>query len=259
MRRDRIALTTTFLALLIGSILYAARALATRPPSIEGALASVTGAVVYILVLGSFYEWLVHRFIYHAGSRIPLLHGIYEIHVNGHHWHRFPPDRYVEHGAVERIPIYPPDPYGLCGVPAKRFLAWWGQYALYLSVGIPFAFAPAWLLTESPLFTGAAILTGLVVCYFFIRVHDIIHYPAMRMIERQAWFKFLDRHHYIHHIDTRANLNFLLPLCDWLFGTLRWELTTRELGRWPTFEGAKKLSVSAMSEVAAGGLARQTS
>lgn len=32
------------------------------------------------------------------------------------------------------------------------------------------------------------------------------------MVEAQPWFAFLDRHHYIHHVDLGANLNFLLPL-----------------------------------------------
>ncbi len=85
------------------------------------------------------------------------------------------------------------------------------------------------------------IVSGLVVSYLLIRVHDVIHYPANRLMERQAWFQFLDRHHYIHHIDTRANLNFLLPLCDLSFGTLRLELSPKERRRWPSFEEAKRL------------------
>ncbi len=49
------------------------------------------------------------------------------------------------------------------------------------------------------------------------------------MVEAQPWFAFLDRHHYIHHVALGANLNFLLPLADLLFGTLRTELTAEEL------------------------------
>ena len=58
-------------------------------------------------------------------------------------------------------------------------------------------------------------------------------------MERQGWFRFLDRHHYIHHIDTSVNLNFLLPLCDLMFGTLKREPTKEERARWPSFEEAK--------------------
>jgi hypothetical protein len=58
-------------------------------------------------------------------------------------------------------------------------------------------------------------------------------------LHRQGWFLFLDRHHYIHHIDTEANVNFLLPLADLLFGTLRPSLTSAEEARHGTWEAAR--------------------
>jgi sterol desaturase/sphingolipid hydroxylase (fatty acid hydroxylase superfamily) len=122
-------------------------------------------------------------------------------------------------------------------------------------VGVPLAFVPAWSLTRNPLFTACAVVAGIAVCYYFIRVHDVIHYPADRWIERQAWFRFLDRHHYIHHIDTKVNVNFLLPLCDWLFGTLKVSLTEAEQARWPRFEDAKRLPPVAPARVPAAGCA----
>jgi hypothetical protein len=63
----------------------------------------------------------------------------------------------------------------------------------------------------------------------FIHVHDAIHYPGHSPFQKCAWFRFLDRHHYVHHVDLRANTNFLLPLGDLLFGTLRRELTPDEI------------------------------
>jgi hypothetical protein len=224
----------------VGAVFHAARVVADDPWSASGILVSVPGAVVAILVLGSFYEWLVHRFVYHHALPLAPFWQINEIHERGHHWHRFPPDRYVERGEVERIPVYPAAPYELCRSRPRRWVAWAAQYALYLSVGIPLAFVPSWFLTRNPLFAASAVVSGLVVCYFFIRVHDVIHYPGERLIERTRWFRFLDRHHYIHHVDTRVNVNFLLPLCDLLFGTLRTELTEKELRLWPTFEQAKQ-------------------
>jgi len=58
-------------------------------------------------------------------------------------------------------------------------------------------------------------------------------------VEAQPWFPFLDRHHYIHHVDLGANLNFLLPLADLLFGTLRRRLTPEELADHGPLEAAK--------------------
>ena len=63
-------------------------------------------------------------------------------------------------------------------------------------------------------------------------------WPAGRWMERRFWFKFLNRHHYIHHVDTECNVNFLLPLGDLLCGTLRTQLSESELSRWPSFEEA---------------------
>lgn len=248
--RVRFVIGTLLVFGFVATIVELARLTGAHPLTPLGFLASVPGAALAILVLGSFYEWLVHRFVYHARPSFRLVSPIREIHERGHHWHRFPPDRYVENGPVERIPVLPPDPFALCGGSKRRAVAWAAQYALYLTVGIPLAFVPAWWLTKNPLFTASAVGSGLVVSYFFIRVHDVIHYPKNRLMERQGWFQFLDRHHYIHHIDPRSNVNFLLPLCDWLFGTLKLELTATEQRRWPAFEVAKKLTTDEIREPA---------
>lgn len=233
------------LAGFVAVMLFVGRSELGRSLTATGVALSAVSAALGVLALGSLYEWLVHRLVYHAPSRVRLLNSIHFIHERGHHWHRFPPDRYVDSGPVERIPVSPPDPFGLCHTRARRFLAWLGQYSLYMAIGVPFAFVPAWLVTHNPVFTGAAVLSGVVVSYFFIRVHDVVHYPKQRSIERMRWFQFLDQHHYIHHIDQHANINLLLPLCDWLFGTLRLELTDDELCEWPSFEVAKFVPAAA--------------
>jgi hypothetical protein len=247
MRRIRFVGGAVVILAFVATIASLARRTAAAPWTPGGISIAVLGAIAVILALGSLYEWLVHRFIYHGPSRIGLFQSIHEIHQRGHHWHRFPPDRYVQDGPIERIPVFPGDPYALCGSQQKRRLAWAGQYALYMSVGIPLAFAPAWLWSHNLLFTVSCIIAGVTVCYFFIQVHDVIHYPGQRWMERRSLFRFLDRHHYIHHIDNRANINFLLPLCDWLFGTLKLELSPVEASRWPTFEQAKRVEAGASS------------
>jgi hypothetical protein len=40
-------------------------------------------------------------------------------------------------------------------------------------------------------------------------------------------------------VDTEANVNFLLPLADWLFGTMRRSLTPEELRKHGPLEEAK--------------------
>jgi sterol desaturase/sphingolipid hydroxylase (fatty acid hydroxylase superfamily) len=83
-----------------------------------------------------------------------------------------------------------------------------------------------------------------VVSNLFIVVHDTIHRPGShRIVEAQPWFRFLDNHHYIHHVSLGENLNFLLPLADLLFGTLRTQLTAEELRTHGSLQRAKMLRV----------------
>jgi len=233
--------SAALLAVVVGLLLIARQ---TARPALGGVnvAVSILGAVIVMLLLGSLYEWFVHRFLYHHPSRIRGLNNIFVIHEHGHHWHRFPPDRYVEAPPVRRIPVFPAAPYSICESPGPQFIAWAAQYVLYLLVAISLVFLPIWLITRNAVFTAAAVVYGLIVSYLLIRVHDVIHYPGESpLLERQRWFRFLDRHHFIHHMDNTVNLNFLLPLCDLLFGTLRTHATEREQSKWPAFEEAKKL------------------
>jgi len=63
------------------------------------------------------------------------------------------------------------------------------------------------------------------------------------IVEAQPWFTFLDNHHYIHHVSLGANLNFLLPMADLLFGTLRTQLTPEELRAHGSLKRAKMIRV----------------
>ena len=70
-------------------------------------------------------------------------------------------------------------------------------------------------------------------------MHDAVHCPGHSPLERFRWFWALDRHHYLHHIDTRANVNLLLPVGDLLLGTLRTRMTAAEAARWPSYAAAR--------------------
>ena len=109
-----------------------------------------------------------------------------------------------------------------------------------MSIGLVFIWTPAWLSTQNPIFLASIIVTSIIISDLFVRVHDAIHYPGrFRFVEIQPWFPFIDRHHFIHHVDMEANVNFLLPLADWCYGTLRTELTPAEIAKHGTLEQAK--------------------
>src|SRR5262249_38287348 len=99
----------------------------------------------------------------------------------------------------------------------------------YLAFGVGVVGGGLAALTRNPAFLLGIALSGAVIARLFGAVHGAIHHPGTRpWLERLSAFAFLRRHHYIHHVDTEANVNFLVPLADWAFGTLRLDLTRRE-------------------------------
>jgi hypothetical protein len=209
------------------------------PPSPAGQVMTALAGVVIAVCSASLLEWLIHRYVYHR-SVLPGMGRIHRIHHRGHHHAIFPTWRYVTSGAPRRHPILESSTDRLHPPGWTNLLTRLSHLAFYLAVGAGCVWLPAWWLTRSGVLLGTLVLANVVIADLIVRVHDAIHYPAKHpWLQRQAWFRFLDRHHYIHHVDTEANVNFLLPLTDWLFGTLRRTLTPAELARHGSLEEAK--------------------
>jgi hypothetical protein len=232
----RIALALAAVAVVLAGILVLVRLL---PDSVAGMGIAILLGGVFLLVEASVLEWLVHRYVYHRRF-LPILRRIYAIHHRGHHYEIFPTWRYVTHGPTRRHPILQSDvshlhPPGWRNLPVKL-----AHFLFYMTIGLFCIWLPAWFLTYNLAFLAGILTVSVIVSDLFVRVHDAIHYPGIHCwIETQGWFRFLDRHHWVHHVDTEANVNFLLPLADWLLGTMRCHLTTEELAHHGTLEEAK--------------------
>jgi hypothetical protein len=230
----RVAASSALLLTLFGAVCGAA---ARAPSGLAGtSLAFVAGLLITPFVASPF-EWLVHRRVYHRAAW--LLGRIHTVHVAHHHLY-FPTWRYVTGGPARRIPVLG----RAVGAPQdsalKNAATYLAHFCFYMAIGATVIWLPAWLLSHSaPLLAGTIAGTA-VISNLFITVHDAIHRPGSHpLMESQGWFRFLDEHHYIHHVDTEANVNFLLPLADFLFGTLRRRLTAEEVARHGTRESAK--------------------
>ena len=214
------------------------------PPSgIPAAVISVLAGLVLVPLVASVIEWFVHRFVYHQPVLAPLS-AIYTVHT-AHHYAFFPTWRYTTSGPAKRLSIRKrtPDIHGQRIRNAGVRLA---HFAWYVSFGVVFIWVPSWFATHNVAFMAGLVVASLVVSNLFIVVHDTIHRPGShRIVEAQPWFAFLDNHHYIHHVSMGANLNFLLPLGDWLFGTLRTDLSKGEITRHGTLAEAKQQPVGA--------------
>lgn len=195
---------------------------------------------LFVVPLASLGEWLMHGVIYHG--RIPGLDFIRVIHQSGHHSALFPPRRYVWSGPYEFMRTRRPFiPFQMSETAFDNWWTKWTQVALHFVTGIPLILAPAWLLTGSSDFLLSCTAALALVAWLLAHVHGCIHTPKNRWIERQAWFQWLNHHHYIHHVDVTANINFGLPICDFLLGTQKWELTAQEAQRFPDFETATQV------------------
>ncbi|MGE0707353.1 MAG: hypothetical protein AB7N76_04615 [Planctomycetota bacterium] len=234
-------------AVLLGTLAWAlalgAAARALSPTTGWGLAASLVLGALAMLVVGSVCEWLVHRYLMHHPRPLRVA---YELHHRGHHWTHFRPDAYLQ-PEVSYIPVLPPRPARLCATRGQRLLAVLGQAGFYSCFGAPLLLA-AWLGTGNLAFVLAGLATALAIVFLCVHVHDAVHCPGHSPLERFGWFWFLDRHHYVHHVDTLANTNFLLPLGDLLLGTLRRELTPAELRRWPSYEQARAQGAAAPAQ-----------
>ncbi len=205
-----------------------------------GAAASIAAGVAFTIPLVSLWEWLVHGVLYHAP--VPGLRFIRDIHHAGHHFALFPPERYVQTSGYPFMRFRRPFvPFRMADNAFDNFVTEYSQVALHFAVGVPAILAPAWLLGGRAFFLSC-VATLALVSWLLAYVHGVIHTPGDRLVERMRWFQWLDRHHYIHHIDKRANINFLLPLCDLLIGTQKWALTPEEAAAHPSFEEAKPMA-----------------
>lgn len=238
----RVAAMVTLLLAFFAAVAWVVRHVPES--ALGGAIAFVLGVLV-LPVAASPYEWLVHRYVYH-GQAIPFLRRIYVIHQHGHHYAIFPTWRYVTNGPVLRHPILSDSRSDLHHTRWSNLRIKLAHFAFYMVLGTALILWPAWLATGHVAFVAGLLAALVVVSDLFVRVHDAIHYPReFPWLQRQGWFRFLDQHHYIHHVDTSVNVNFLLPLADLLFGTMRRTLTAEELAIHGPLAEAKATPVGA--------------
>jgi len=235
----RIALATVAVIVVALGIVAVARSMPAD--SLAPWLAAFVLGLAIVPLVASVLEWFVHRHVYHEPVVRPLA-PIFNVHI-AHHYAFFPTWRYVTSGPARRLTIRKRTPdvhvsnFRNAGVRLAH-VGW------YMAIGATIIWVPAWLLTDNVAFIAGVIVSSAIVSNLFIVVHDTIHRPGShRIVEAQPWYAFLDRHHYIHHVDLGANLNFLLPLADLLFGSLRTEMTADELDRHGTLDAAKSIRV----------------
>jgi hypothetical protein len=158
------------------------------------------GSVTLLLCFSyvSFFEWVLHKYLMHT----PLLGYSFHAHALVHHG-LFRADRSYHLQRAEDEP--------------KVTFAWWNAPGL-LFLHLPLLIVLGSLGGRAAYWGGAGGLVSYYALYEYL--HWCMHVPHGRWFETTRVFRFLKAHHYLHHRFAFRNLNVVLPLADWLLGTL---------------------------------------
>jgi hypothetical protein len=159
--------------------------------------------IVAGVVISSFFEWTLHRYVMHRSLVASFFRYPFERHTLVHH-HIFKSDHtyhLIHEDDKKTIPM-----------------AWWNGPALVGIVLLPFLVL-AFTFEKWGILCGAAVACTL---YFtaYEYMHWCMHLPGKRPVERSGIFFRLNGHHLLHHRYMQKNFNVVLPLADMLLGTL---------------------------------------
>jgi hypothetical protein len=168
---------------------------------------SVLGAFFMAVVQASFFEWVFHRYWLH---RPWLPKHCFTTHTLVHHQLCKYDDTFHIHEKEQEEALH---------------FNWWGGPLLLLINLAPWGLV-CWALARAGLdlpYAAMLVTFGATFGLYYAgyeTFHYLMHKPTMPLIERSSYFQFLKRHHRIHHARMDRNLNVLVPVADWMLGTL---------------------------------------
>jgi hypothetical protein len=168
------------------------------------------GGFVVGVVFGSFFEWTLHRYVMHR----PIWNFRYAFRA---------------HAVVHHQTFKADQTYHLQDEKDKETIpmAWWNGPVLIAIGVLPFALI-SWLVGEWG-FAAGGFFAFSVYYGTYEYIHWCMHLPKARRVEKPWWFRKLNGHHLLHHRYMHKNFNVVLPLADFLLGTLILRAKTRFL------------------------------
>jgi hypothetical protein len=183
------------------------------------------GAFLFAVVQASFFEWAFHRYWLH---RPWLPKDVFTAHTLVHHQLCKFDDTFEVHDEEQHEAIH---------------FQWWGGPLLIFLNMLPWA-GVLWLVERGGIDLPAIAMISAGTVAFIIYYagyegfHYLMHKPSIPFIENRSFFQFLKQHHRIHHVHMDKNLNVLLPIADWVLGSLVLEATIPAV----TPESARRLA-----------------
>ena len=163
----------------------------------QGILAGGVSFCIFFMYV-SFFEWALHKYIMHT----PIFVYPFQAHALTHHG-LFRADHSYYLRREQDVP--------------KVTFAWWNAPGLFI-LNMPLLFLASTVGGVATFIGGSTALLLNYMLYEYL--HWCMHIPQGRWIERTRAFQFLKKHHYLHHRYALRNLNVVLPLADWVMGTL---------------------------------------
>ena len=170
------------------------------------------------IVLGSFFEHAIHLYLLHSTPKFlkksEYVKSMWKGHSISHHGTYAPDDHYTQDntnkGEVLTFSWYE----------GPLIVATATLFSLGIAATIRSLFGIRFSLIM-PEALGACIAFTL---YYiaYESLHALMHVP-----EKWKWLRntrimlWLNRHHYQHHVDPRTNLNVIIPIADYVWGTKR--------------------------------------
>ena len=96
-------------------------------------------------------------------------------------------------------------------------MAWWNAPVPFL-INAPVGVLAAWLIGSWWIVPG---FMAAVILYYssYEYLHWCMHVPGPRWFQSTRLFKWIDRHHRLHHLQPMRNLNVVLPIADFTLRT----------------------------------------
>ncbi|HLQ66539.1 MAG TPA: hypothetical protein VK123_04810 [Candidatus Limnocylindrales bacterium] len=183
----------------------------SAPWRVSLTLIFIFAAIAVGIVQSSFFEWAFHRYWLHR----PWL----------------PKDCFTNHTLIHHQLCKYDDTFHAEEEEQHEALtfSWWAGPVLIAINTAPWALI-AWIFRASgmvlPHVAFLVTFAATMGIYYlgYEGTHFLMHKPTFAWIERSRPFRFIERHHRIHHVRMNRNLNVLLPLADLVLGTLVTEM-----------------------------------
>lgn len=168
-------------------------------------------AVPAALLFCNWGEYRIHQGLGHTRTQWAKL--FYQRHTGDHHSFFAEGNMHWEGARDWRVILFPP----------------WLIVVFTLTLALP-----AWWLLKGWNVNAAALFGGTVIAGYLLYefMHACEHLPDGHPMAAWPWIRQMRRLHQLHHrrsLMAERNLNIVMPLMDWLHGTLHWEPYVNEV------------------------------